>query len=69
MQNKTTVGSLKMQSNELKVVFFVGGELVESLTPEQRASVGERISSVLNAYYKAHPEEYADLFERSEKCN
>lgn len=45
----------------LTCTFFVGGEPVEKLTPEQLEKISERLSEVMSTYYTAHPEEYAKI--------
>ncbi len=45
----------------LTCTFFVGGEPVEKLTPEQLDKISERLGEVMSTYYTAHPEEYAKI--------
>lgn len=49
------------QSKPLTFSFYVGGERVERLSPEQSKRIAERLAETMSVYYTAHPEEYADF--------
>ena len=48
-------------SKPLTVTLHIGGKQVETLTPEQREVVAQRLSKAMSLYYTAHPEEYQNL--------
>lgn len=50
-----------MKEKKLTVTLYIGGQQVETLTPEQRDRIAERLSESMSLYYTAHPEEYQKL--------
>lgn len=46
------------KQQKLTYSFYVGGQPVEKLTPEQTKSMADRLSETMSLYYSAHPEEY-----------
>lgn len=45
----------------LTVTLHIGGKQVDTLTPEQRDRMAQRLSEAMSLYYTAHPEEYKKL--------
>ena len=50
-----------MAEKALTCTFFVGGEPVEKLRPEQLDKMAQRIGETLSMYYTSHPEEYKNI--------
>lgn len=48
-------------SKPLTVTLHIGGKQVETLTPEQREEIAQRLTEAMSLYYTAHPEEYQNL--------
>lgn len=51
----------KDKKKELTVTFFVGGNQVDELTPEQAERMANRLSKTMSIYYTAHAEEYQKM--------
>ena len=51
----------KDKKKGLTVTLFVGGEQVDTLTPEQRERMARRLSERMSIYYTAHSEEYQNI--------
>lgn len=51
----------KGKQKPLTCTFFVGGKQVDKLTEEQLEVMAQRLSTVMSAYYTAHPEEYKKI--------
>ena len=51
----------KDKKKELTVTFFVGGNQVDELTPEQAERMANRLSKAMSIYYTAHAEEYQKM--------
>lgn len=51
----------KTKNKPLTCTFYVGGKQVEKLTEEQLEVMAQRLSTVMSAYYTAHPEEYIKI--------
>lgn len=49
------------KAKPIKVVIYIGGKQIDTLTEEQRANAAEKISKAMSEYYTRHPEEYARL--------
>jgi ABC-type transporter MlaC component len=45
----------------LTVTLHIGGKQVDTLTPEQREHMAQKLSEVVSRYYSAHPSEYQKL--------
>ena len=58
-----------MKTKELTVTLHIGGEQVDTLTPEQRERIAQKLSEAMSAYYTAHPEEYLKLRQESYFCS
>jgi hypothetical protein len=50
-----------MKQKPLTVTLHIGGKQVDTLTPEQRERMAQKISEVMSLYYTAHPEEYQKI--------
>lgn len=50
-----------MRDTKLTVTLHIGGKQVDTLTPEQRERMAQRLSEAMSLYYTAHPEEYQKL--------
>lgn len=50
-----------MKSKPLTVTLHIGGKQVDTLTPEQRERVAQKLSEVVSRYYSQHPDEYLKL--------
>lgn len=50
-----------MKQKPLTVTLHIGGKQVDTLTPEQRDRIAQRLSEVMSLYYTAHPEEYSKI--------
>lgn len=50
-----------MKNKELTVTLHVGGKQVETLTPEQRERMAQKLSEVMSLYYSNHPDEYIKI--------
>lgn len=50
-----------MKDTKLTVTLHIGGEQVESLSPEQSERMAQKLSEAMSVYYTAHPEEYSKL--------
>ena len=50
-----------MRDTKITVTLHIGGKQVDTLTPEQRARMAQRLSEAMSLYYTAHPEEYQKL--------
>ena len=48
-------------SKNLTVTLHIGGNQVETLTPEQCERIADRLSDVMSKYYTVHPEEYGQI--------
>ncbi len=55
---------LSMNKGTLTVTLHIGGQQVESLSPEQTERMAERLSEAMSIYFTAHPEEYSQLKKR-----
>ena len=51
----------KDKKKQLTVTFFVGGNQVDELTPEQAECMANRLSKTMSIYYTAHAEEYQKM--------
>lgn len=49
------------KQQELTFTFYVGGQLVEKLTPEQTKKMAQKIGETMSLYYAQHPDEYQQL--------
>lgn len=56
-----------MAKAQLTCTFYIGGKQVDTLTPEQRSKMAEKIGEAMSIYYTQHPDEYKKLKEN--KCN
>ena len=45
----------------LTVTLHIGGKQVDTLTPEQRERIAQKLSEAMSLYYTAHPKEFANL--------
>ena len=45
----------------LTVTLHIGGKQVDTLTPEQRDRIAQRLSESVSLYYANHPEEFKKL--------
>lgn len=45
----------------LTVTLHIGGKQVDTLTPEQRKRMAQKLSEAMSIYYTAHPEEYQKI--------
>ena len=50
-----------MKDTKLTVTLHIGGKQVDTLTPEQRERIAQKLSKAMSIYYTAHPEEYSKL--------
>ena len=50
-----------MKEKKLTVTLHIGGKQVDTLTPEQRDRMAQRLSEAMSLYYTAHPEEYQKI--------
>ena len=50
-----------MKEKKLTVTLHIGGKQVDTLTPEQRDRIAQKVSEVVSLYYTAHPEEYKKI--------
>ena len=50
-----------MRDTKLTVTLHIGGKQVDTLTPEQRERMAQRLSEAMSLYYTAHPKEYQKL--------
>ena len=50
-----------MKEKKLTVTLHIGGKQVETLTPEQRERIAQRVSDVVSLYYTSHPEEFKKI--------
>ena len=50
-----------MKEKKLTVTLHIGGQQVETLTPEQRERIAQKVSESVSLYYTAHPAEFAKL--------
>lgn len=48
-------------SKPLTVTLHIGGKQVDTLTPEQREKMAQRLSEVMSAYYTSHAEEFRKI--------
>ena len=51
----------KDKKKELTVTLFVGGKQVDTLTPEQRERMAQRLSKTMSNFYTAHVDEYKKI--------
>ena len=51
----------KDKKKQLTVTLFVGGKQVDSLTPEQRQRMADRLSKTMSNYYTGHVDEYKEI--------
>ena len=51
----------KRKSKELTVTLFVGEEQVDTLTPEQRKCIAQKLSERMSIYYTAHLDEFLKI--------
>lgn len=49
------------KKEQLTCTFYVGGKLVDKLTPEQISRMAQRIGETMSTYYTAHPDEYKKI--------
>ena len=49
------------KKKELTVTLFVGGKQIDTLTPEQKESMAQRLSKTMSSYYTAHIDEYKKI--------
>jgi hypothetical protein len=45
----------------LTVTLHIGGKQVDTLTPEQREKMAQRLSEVVSAYYTSHVDEFLKI--------
>lgn len=50
-----------MKEKKLTVTLHIGGKQVDTLTPEQRERMAQKLSETLSVYYTAHPDEFKAL--------
>ena len=50
-----------MKEKKLTVTLHIGGKQVDTLTPEQRDRMAQRLSEAMSLYYTAHLEEYKKI--------
>ena len=50
-----------MKEKKLTVTLHIGGKQVDTLTPEQRDRMAERLSEAMSVYYTHHTEEYQKI--------
>lgn len=50
-----------MKETKLTVTLHIGGKQVDTLTPEQRERMAERLSETMSRYYTANPKEYQKI--------
>lgn len=48
-----------MKKTKLTVTLHIGGKQIDTLTPDQRERMAQRLSETMSLYYTANPEEYA----------
>jgi hypothetical protein len=53
--------SEETMSKPLTVTLHIGGKQVDTLTPEQREKMAQRLSEVMSAYYTSHAEEFRKI--------
>lgn len=51
----------KRKGKELTVTLYVGGKQVDTLTPEQRKRMAEKLSERMSIYYTAHLDEFLKI--------
>ena len=51
----------KKKQKLLTVTLFVGGKQVDTLTPEQRERMAQRLSERMSIYYTAHLDEFLKI--------
>ena len=51
----------KDKKKQLTVTFFVGGNQVDEITPEQAERMANKLSKTMSIYYTAHAEEYQKM--------
>jgi hypothetical protein len=51
----------KRKGNDLTVIFFIGGQQVDKLSPEQCEKMAEKLSQTMSRYYSLNLEEYERL--------
>lgn len=61
--HKPDLAKDKRKGKELTVTLFVGGKQVDTLTPEQRERMAQRLSKTMSIYYTAHPDEFQKIKE------
>lgn len=49
------------KQGSLTCTFYVGGKLVDKLTPDQISRMAQKIGETMSTYYTAHPEEYKKI--------
>lgn len=48
-------------NKELTVTLHIGGKQVETLTPEQREKMAQKLSEAMSRYYSNHIEEFKKI--------
>ena len=51
----------KRKGKELTVTLYVGRKQVDTLSPEQRERLAQKMSERLSIYYTAHPDEFLKI--------
>ena len=59
--HKPDLAKDKRKGKELTVTLFVGGKQVDTLTPEQRKRMAQRLSERMSVYYTAHLDEFLKI--------
>lgn len=50
-----------MKGRPLTVTLHIGGKQVDTLTPEQRERMAQKLSEAMSRYYTANPKEFEKL--------
>lgn len=50
-----------MKEKKLTVTLHIGGKQVDTLTPEHRDRIAQKVSDAVSLYYTSHLEEYQKI--------
>ena len=50
-----------MKKTKLTVTLHIGGKQIDTLTPDQRERMAQRLSETMSLYYTANPSEYQQI--------
>lgn len=59
--NTPDLAKNKRKGKELTVTLYVGGKKVDTLTPEQRERMSQKLSERMSIYYTAHLDEFLKI--------